>query len=118
MDFRNTSLTLANVNDHQENTEQQWCASHGSKEKAIVLRKEHCCSSTVCYRSRGQTRNLLEKADTNRSFSFFFLDEMHYVLRRKNNAFQQKNLIPSVKHGSGCIMVWASLGISGLESLP
>ncbi len=37
----------------------------------------------------------------------FGLNEKCYVWRKKNTAFQHKNLIPSVKHGIGGIMVWA-----------
>lgn len=37
------------------------------------------------------------------------LNMKHCVWRKENTEFQHKNLIPSVKHGVGVIMVWACL---------
>ncbi|KAG2456859.1 TCB1 transposase, partial [Polypterus senegalus] len=36
-----------------------------------------------------------------------------YVWRKENTAFENKNLIPSVKHGGGSIMVWTCFAASG-----
>ncbi len=36
----------------------------------------------------------------------------YYVQRKEHTAFQLKNLIPSVKHGGGSIMVWACFAAS------
>ena len=32
-----------------------------------------------------------------------------YILLETNTAFQQKNIIPAVKHGGGSVMVWGDL---------
>ncbi len=37
---------------------------------------------------------------------------IYYVRRKEHTAFQLKNLIPSVKHGGGSIMVWACFAAS------
>ncbi|KAF7650254.1 hypothetical protein LDENG_00128610, partial [Lucifuga dentata] len=29
-----------------------------------------------------------------------------YIWRKANTAFQKKNIIPTVKHGGGSVMVW------------
>ena len=36
-----------------------------------------------------------------------------YVWRKPNTAFNQKNLVPTVKHGGGSIMVWGCFAASG-----
>ncbi len=52
----------------------------------------------------------------------FGLNEKRYVWRKKNTAFHHKNLIPSVKHGGGTVVVsWFGpvllhLGQDGLPS--
>ena len=43
----------------------------------------------------------------------FGLHEKRYVWRNEKTAFQQKNLILSVKHGGGSIMAWACFAASG-----
>lgn len=53
----NASLTRSRVR-HQGNAEQR--DNNGCEGKAAALKKERCCSSAVCWRSRGQTRRLLE----------------------------------------------------------
>ena len=43
----------------------------------------------------------------------FGLNEKCYVWRKPNTAFEQKNLIPTVKHGGGSVMVWGCFAASG-----
>ncbi|KAK3563022.1 hypothetical protein QTP86_013282 [Hemibagrus guttatus] len=37
----------------------------------------------------------------------------HYVWRKRNTAFQKKNIIPTVKYGGGSVMVWDYFAASG-----
>ncbi len=37
----------------------------------------------------------------------------HYIWRKSNTAFQKKNIIPTVKYGSGSVMVWGCFAASG-----
>ena len=36
-----------------------------------------------------------------------------YIWRKSNTAFQKKNIIPTVKHGGGSVMVWGCFAASG-----
>ncbi|KAG2458113.1 TCB1 transposase, partial [Polypterus senegalus] len=59
----------------------------------------------------GYWKNVLWTDET--KIELFGLNEKRYVWRKENTAFQHKNLIPSVKHGGGSIMVWACCAASG-----
>ncbi len=37
----------------------------------------------------------------------------HYIWRKTNTAFHKKNIIPTVKHGGGSVMVWGCFAASG-----
>ncbi len=37
----------------------------------------------------------------------------HYIWRKTNTAFHRKNIIPTVKHGGGSVMVWGCFAASG-----
>ena len=43
--------------------------------------------------------------------------ERRYVWRQPNTAFQEKNLVPTVKHGGGSIMVWGCFSAAGTGRL-
>ena len=47
----------------------------------------------------------------------FGQNEQRYVWRKPNTAFQEKNLVPTVKHGGGSIMVWGCFASSGTGNL-
>ncbi len=36
-----------------------------------------------------------------------------YILHKTNTAFHKKNIIPTVKHGGGSVMVWGCFAASG-----
>ncbi|KAF7641127.1 hypothetical protein LDENG_00292770 [Lucifuga dentata] len=36
-----------------------------------------------------------------------------YIWRKTNAAFQKKNIIPTIKHGGGSVMVWGCFAASG-----
>lgn len=36
-----------------------------------------------------------------------------YIWRKKNTAFDKKNIVPTVKHGGGSVMIWACFAASG-----
>ena len=40
-----------------------------------------------------------------------------YVHRRKNEAYKEKNTVPTVKHGGGLVMFWGCFAASGTGSL-
>uniref|UniRef100_A0A803J4T6 Uncharacterized protein n=1 Tax=Xenopus tropicalis TaxID=8364 RepID=A0A803J4T6_XENTR len=42
-----------------------------------------------------------------------FVNGAFYIWRKKNTPFQHKNLILSVKHGGGSVLVWAFFVASG-----
>lgn len=44
-------------------------------------------------------------------------NENRYVWRKPNTAFAEKNLIPTVKHGGGSVMVWGCFSASGTGKL-
>lgn len=50
-------------------------------------------------------------------FNLFGNDCGGKVWRRKNEAMQAKNLMPTVKHGGGSVMVWGAMAASGVGSL-
>ncbi len=37
----------------------------------------------------------------------------HYICHKTNTAFHKKNIIPTVKHGDGSVMVWGCFAASG-----
>ncbi|KAG2469162.1 TCB1 transposase, partial [Polypterus senegalus] len=41
----------------------------------------------------------------------------HYAWRKKNTAFQEKHLLPTVKYGGGSIMLWGCVASSGTGNL-
>uniref|UniRef100_A0A8C4N7K6 Transposase n=1 Tax=Eptatretus burgeri TaxID=7764 RepID=A0A8C4N7K6_EPTBU len=43
----------------------------------------------------------------------FGLNEKCYVYRKPNTVFHHKDLVPTVKHGGGSIMVWGCFAVSG-----
>ncbi|KAI4875718.1 hypothetical protein NFI96_005575 [Prochilodus magdalenae] len=40
-----------------------------------------------------------------------------YVWRRKNEAYKEKNTLPTVKHGGGSVMFWGCFASSGTGNL-
>lgn len=49
--------------------------------------------------------------------NLFGSDGAHKVWRKPNEALKPRNLIPTVKHGGGSLMVWGSLASSGVGEL-
>ena len=50
-------------------------------------------------------------------FNIFGSDGKRFVWRKPNTELQQKNLIPTVKHGGGSVMVWGCMGYYGVGNL-
>lgn len=50
-------------------------------------------------------------------FNIFGPDSRGKIWRKKNTELEEKNLIPTVKHGGGCVMVWGSMAAAGVGSL-
>lgn len=49
--------------------------------------------------------------------NLFGSDRGSFVWRKKNEALKPRNLIPTVKHGGGSIMVWGSMAYDGVGNL-
>uniref|UniRef100_A0A8C5MCY2 Transposase n=1 Tax=Leptobrachium leishanense TaxID=445787 RepID=A0A8C5MCY2_9ANUR len=47
----------------------------------------------------------------------FGLMDQRYVWRRKNKAYEEKNTLPTVKHGGGSIMLWGCFASAGTGKL-
>ena len=47
----------------------------------------------------------------------FGRNDKRYVWRKPNAAFEEKNLMPTVKHGGGSILVWGCFAASGTGRL-
>ena len=43
--------------------------------------------------------------------------DQRYVWRRKNKAYDEKNTLPTVKHGGGSIMLWGFFASAGTGKL-
>uniref|UniRef100_A0A8C5MCI0 Transposase Tc1-like domain-containing protein n=1 Tax=Leptobrachium leishanense TaxID=445787 RepID=A0A8C5MCI0_9ANUR len=43
--------------------------------------------------------------------------DQRYVWRRKNKAYEEKNTLPTVKHGGGSIMLWGCFASAGTGKL-
>lgn len=43
--------------------------------------------------------------------------DQRYVWRRKNDAYKEKNTLPTVKHGGGSVMLWGCFASSGTGNL-
>uniref|UniRef100_A0A8C5LS31 Uncharacterized protein n=1 Tax=Leptobrachium leishanense TaxID=445787 RepID=A0A8C5LS31_9ANUR len=56
-------------------------------------------------------QNILWAGET--KIELFGKNTQHYVWRKKGTAHQYQNLIPTVKHGGGSIMVWGCFAASG-----
>uniref|UniRef100_A0A8C5PHZ7 Transposase n=1 Tax=Leptobrachium leishanense TaxID=445787 RepID=A0A8C5PHZ7_9ANUR len=56
-------------------------------------------------------QNILWTDET--KIELFGKNTQHYVWRKKGTAHQHQNLIPTVKHGGGSIMVWGCFAASG-----
>ena len=50
-------------------------------------------------------------------YNLFGSDGCNYVWRKPNTELQTKNLLPTVKHGGGNVMVWGCMAASGVGNL-
>lgn len=50
-------------------------------------------------------------------FNIFGSDGRGYVWRKPGEAFSKQNLLPTVKHGGGSVMVWGCMAASGVGNL-
>ena len=60
-------------------------------------------------------KNVLWTDET--KIELFRHNEKRYVWRKSNAAFKEKNLVPTVKHGGGRIMVWGCFAATGTGGL-
>jgi len=54
----------------------------------------------------------------NKSWAFWKVCVSHYICRKTNTAFHKKNIIPTVKHSGGSVIVWGCFAASGPGLLP
>lgn len=50
-------------------------------------------------------------------FNLFGNDRNYKVWRKKNESLKKKNIVATVKHGGGCVMVWGSMSAAGVGNL-
>ena len=43
--------------------------------------------------------------------------DQRYVWRRKNEAYEEKNALPTVKHSGGSVMLWGCFASNGTGNL-
>uniref|UniRef100_A0A8C4TBF5 Transposase n=1 Tax=Erpetoichthys calabaricus TaxID=27687 RepID=A0A8C4TBF5_ERPCA len=112
------SLTLANVHVH-ESTIRRTLNNNGvhgrvARRKPLLSKKTLllvCSLLDHVDKPQGYWKNVLWTDET--KIELFGLNEKCYVWRKENTVFQHKNLMPSVKHGGGSVMVWACFAASG-----
>ena len=90
-------------------------ARQGCKEKAALKYQALWGKVEVCKNHLDKTFNHWKKvlwtAET--KIELFGHNERHYVWRKPKTAFKEKNLLPTVKHSEGSIMVWGCFAASG-----
>ncbi|KAG2470219.1 TCB1 transposase, partial [Polypterus senegalus] len=57
--------------------------------------------------------NVLWTDETKTKVELFGRQMSRYIWRKRNTAFQKKNIIPTVKYGGGSVMVWGCFAASG-----
>ncbi len=87
-----------------------------SKAKATADQKEHKGSSHICQKISWLSPRLLGKYSVdwwNKSWTFWKVCVSLYFWHKTNTGFHKKNIIPTVKHGGGSVMVWGCFAASG-----
>ena len=112
------SLALANVSVHASTIRKMLNKKgvHGrtARRKPLLSKKNTSARLKLANDHledpEGNCKNVLWTDES--KVELFGLNEKRYVWWKPNTAFQQKNLIPTMKHGDGSVMVWGCFAAS------
>ena len=88
--------------------------------KNLLLKTKHCAARLKFAKTHlDKTFNHWQKVlwTNETKIELFSHNERRYVWRKPKTAFEERNLLPTVKHGEGSIMVWGCLAVSGTGKL-
>lgn len=113
------SLSSAGVNVHSSTIRRTMAQNgyHGCKPRRKPLLSKKNVSARLKYAQDHMDKpqafwdNVLWTDES--KIELFSYNHQRYVWRKKNTAFEHKNLVPTVKHGGGSIMVWGCFSSKG-----
>ena len=96
---------------HTQHTKPNGALWAKAKEDTIAEEKTEKGTTDLCQRVPGQTALLLGNVlwTDETKIELFGNAHQQFVTRRRNEAYKEKNTLPTVKHGGGSIILWGLL---------